>query len=232
MADLQPRLRDLQERLWAEASRAVLLVLQAMDAGGKDGTIRSVFTGVNPQGVRVSSFKVPSGRELMQDYLWRVHAECPERGEIGIFNRSHYEDVVVVRVHGTVPESVWRRRYRHIREFERILTDEGTTVVKIFLLVSRDEQRQRLQARLDTPRKNWKFRTGDLDDRARWDDFVAAYDEAITETSSDWAPWYVVPADRKWVRNVAVSTLLVQTLEALDPHYPPPAPGIESLTVV
>jgi PPK2 family polyphosphate:nucleotide phosphotransferase len=232
MSTLEPKLTDLQARLWAEAEQGVLLVLQAMDAGGKDGTIRSVFTGVNPQGVRVVSFKAPSGRERIQDYLWRIHAQCPGRGEIGIFNRSHYEDVLVVRVRELVPEKQWRQRYRHIREFERMLTDEGTKVVKVFLHISPEEQRQRLQARLDTARKNWKFRAEDLDDRARWGDFAAAYEEAITETSTDWAPWYVVPSDRKWVRNVAVSTLLVHALQELDPHYPPPQPGIESVKIV
>ena len=210
----------------------MLLVLQALDAGGKDGTIRSVFTGVNPQGVRVVSFKQPSETELAHDYLWRVHHEVPERGAIGIFNRSHYEDVLVVRVHGIVPKHEWRRRYRHIREFERMLADEGTTIVKVFLHISRDEQRERLQSRLDTPDKNWKFRAGDLEDRARWDDFMAAYTDAIAETSTAWAPWYIVPANRKWVRNVAVSTLLVHTLKAMDPKYPPPEKGIESIKVV
>ncbi|HEY1278542.1 MAG TPA: polyphosphate kinase 2 family protein [Acidimicrobiales bacterium] len=232
LASLHTRLFELQARLWAEERRALLVVLQAIDAGGKDGTTRSVFSGVNPQGVRVVSFKVPAGRETRQDYLWRVHANCPGHGEIGIFNRSHYEDVVAVRVHDLVPEKQWRRRYRHIEEFERLLSDEGTRIVKIFLHISREEQRQRLQARIDDPKKNWKFRAGDLDDRARWDDLMAAYEDALTKTSTEWAPWYVIPADRKWVRNVAVSTLLVETLEAMDPQYPPPEPGIESIKVI
>jgi PPK2 family polyphosphate:nucleotide phosphotransferase len=231
LADLQVRLRDLQTRLWAESSRSVLLVLQAMDCGGKDGTIRSVFTGVNPQGVRVVSFKVPSGREVIQDYLWRVHQQCPGHGEIGIFNRSHYEDVVAVRVHDLVPKDRWKRRYGHIRAFERLLVDEGTAVVKVFLHISADEQRRRLQARLTTPEKNWKFRLSDLADRERWKDFQTAYDDVLTETSTDWAPWYVVPADRKWVRNVAVSQLLVDTLERMDPRYPLPQPGIEQIVI-
>jgi PPK2 family polyphosphate:nucleotide phosphotransferase len=232
LGTLHPRLFELQARLWAEAQRGLLVVLQAIDAGGKDGTIRSVFSGVNPQGVRVVSFKVPAGRETIQDYLWRVHLQCPGHGEVGIFNRSHYEDVVAVRVHDIVPEERWRKRYHHIREFERILSDEGTRIVKILLHISRDEQRRRLQSRLDTPSKNWKFRTGDLEDRARWDDVMAAYEDAITETSTDYAPWYVVPGDRKWVRNVAVSSLLVEILEDMDPQYPPPEPGIESVKVV
>ncbi len=231
LGQLHARLRDLQMRLWAEGRRSVLLVLQAMDCGGKDGTIRSVFTGVNPQGVRVVSFKQPAGRELMRDYLWRVHAQCPGHGEIGIFNRSHYEDVVAVRVHDLLPRQRWERRYRHIREFERMLTDEETTIVKVFLHISPQEQKMRLQARLDTPEKNWKFRAADLEDRKRWTDFQQAYDDAISSTSTHWAPWYVVPADHKWARNVAVSRLLVETLERLNPQYPPPEPGLEHLVV-
>ncbi|MBK9178137.1 MAG: polyphosphate kinase 2 family protein [Acidimicrobiales bacterium] len=210
----------LQNRLWAEAGRSLLLVLQGLDASGKDGTIRNVFSGVNPQGCRVASFKVPVGAELAHDYLWRVHAVCPARGEIGIFNRSHYEDIVAGRVRGSVPDDVWRRRFRHVREFERMLADEGTSTVKVFLHLSRDEQRERLQARLDDPEKRWKFRLGDLDDRACWDDYTRAYEETIEETSTAWAPWYVVPADHKWVRNVAVGSLLVHALRGLDPQIP------------
>jgi PPK2 family polyphosphate:nucleotide phosphotransferase len=232
LAALVPKLADLQARLAAEATRGVLLVLQAMDAGGKDGTIRAVFTGLNPQGVRVQGFKAPAGRETQQDYLWRVHQVCPARGEIGIFNRSHYEDVLVVRVHGLVPEERWRRRYRHIREFERLLADEGTTVVKVMLHISAAEQRQRFQERIDDPAKRWKFRAGDLEDRKRWDDFQAAYEEALTETSTDWAPWYVVPADRNWVRDVAVAEILVHHLDALDPQYPKADPAVVGLQVV
>jgi PPK2 family polyphosphate:nucleotide phosphotransferase len=231
MASLRAKLFDLQGRLWAESTRAFLVVLQAMDAGGKDGTIRHVFSGVNPQGVRVTSFKAPSLRELGQDYLWRVHANAPARGEIGIFNRSHYEDVLAVRVRRLVSEKQWRRRYRHIREFERLLSDEGTVVAKIHLHISRDEQRRRLQARLDDPSKRWKFRMGDLDDRKLWDEFGVAYEDAIAETNADHAPWYVVPADRKWVRNVAVSRILVQTLETMAPTYPPPAENLDGVTV-
>jgi PPK2 family polyphosphate:nucleotide phosphotransferase len=231
LAGLQTRLFDLQMRLWAEDRRSLLVVLQAMDAGGKDGTIRSVFTGVNPQGVHVSSFKAPVGDELEHDYLWRVHAQCPRRGEIAIFNRSHYEDVVAVRVHDLVPADRWKRRYRHIREFERALTDEGTTIVKLFLHISKDEQRRRLRARLATPDKNWKFRAADLDDRRRWEDFQRAYEDVLTETSTAWAPWYVVPADRKWARNVLVSRLLVDLLTAMDPQYPPPEPGLDQVRI-
>jgi PPK2 family polyphosphate:nucleotide phosphotransferase len=231
VGELGEELGALQDRLWAEDRRAVLLVLQGLDTSGKDGTIRRVFTGVNPQACRVASFKAPSGVELDHDYLWRVRAVCPGRGEIGIFNRSHYEDVGVVRVKQLVPEEVWRRRYRHIRDFERLLTDEGTTVVKVFLHISKDEQRERLQARLDDSTKTWKFRLGDLDDRKLFDDFVAAYDEALTETSTEWAPWHVVPADRKWVRDVAVATLLAETLRQMDPQYPPPPDDLAGVTV-
>jgi PPK2 family polyphosphate:nucleotide phosphotransferase len=228
---LVEELHELQGRLWAENRRAVLLVLQGLDTSGKDGTIRRVFTGLNPQACRVAPFKAPTGAELDHDYLWRVHAACPGRGEIGIFNRSHYEDVGIVRVKQLVPEEVWRRRYGHIRDFERLLTDEGTTVVKVFLHISKDEQRERLQARLDDPSKTWKFRLEDLDDRALFDAFVAAYDEALTETSTEWAPWHVVPADRKWVRDVAVATLLVETLRRMDPQYPSPPADLAGVTV-
>jgi PPK2 family polyphosphate:nucleotide phosphotransferase len=182
--------------------------------------------------VRVTSFKAPSPRELSQDYLWRVHANAPARGEIGIFNRSHYEDVLAVRVRQLVPERHWKRRYRHIREFERLLTDEGTVVVKIHLHISREEQRARLQARLDDPSKRWKFRLADLDDRKLWNDFADAYEDTITETNTRYAPWYVVPADRKWVRNVAVSQILVDTLEKMAPAYPAPEESLDGLTVL
>jgi PPK2 family polyphosphate:nucleotide phosphotransferase len=225
------RLGVLQGRLAAEASRAVLLVLQGVDASGKDGTIRHVLAGTSPQGVRVVSFQAPNATDLAHDYLWRVHALCPERGELGVFNRSHYEDVVAVRVRNLEPERVWRRRSEHIRAFERMLADEGTTIVKVFLHVSKDEQRKRLQERIDDAEKRWKFRASDLEDRARWDDFQAAYEDAIRETSTDWAPWHVVPADRNWVRNLAVAELLLETLERLDPQLPPPDPAIDGLIV-
>jgi len=230
--ELVEELRELQERLWAEATRSVLLVLQGLDTSGKDGAIRHVFAGLNPQGCRVAGFKVPTSTELAHDYLWRVHAACPARGEIGIFNRSHYEDLVVVRVKGLVPRSTWRRRFRHVREFERALHEEGTRIVKVFLHISKDEQRERLQARLDDPTKTWKFRRGDLDDRKLWDDLMAAYEEALTRTSTGWAPWHVVPANHKWVRDVAVATLLVESLRELEPRFPEPEPGLEGLAVV
>jgi PPK2 family polyphosphate:nucleotide phosphotransferase len=232
VAALTTRLADLQARFAAEADGGLLVVVQAMDAGGKDGTIRTALGGLNPQGVRVTSFKVPAGREAVQDYLWRVHAVCPGKGEIAIFNRSHYEDVLVVRVHEIVPEKRWRARYRHIREFERLLHDEGTTIVKLMLHVSADEQRARLQDRINDPTKRWKFRVGDLDDRKRWDEFQAAYEDAVTETSTDEAPWYVIPGDRNWARDVAVLEVLVHTLEKLDPKYPKADPAIIGMTVV
>jgi PPK2 family polyphosphate:nucleotide phosphotransferase len=221
----------LQRRFFAEESAAMLVVLQAMDAGGKDGTIRSVLTGVNPAGVDVSSFGVPSEEERSHDYLWRVHAHVPPKGIIGIFNRSHYEDVLVVRVKQLVPEEVWRRRYGHLRDFERMLHDEGTRVVKLFLNISNAEQRERLQDRVDDPDERWKFRLGDLDDRALWDDYQRAFRDAIRETSTDDAPWYVVPADRKWVRNLVVATILRHHLELLDPRYPEPEEDLGGIVV-
>jgi PPK2 family polyphosphate:nucleotide phosphotransferase len=230
-ADLLARLRDLQNRLWAEESRSVLVVLQGLDTSGKDGTIEHVFTGVNPQGVSTVAFKAPTSAELAHDYLWRVHDACPSRGRVGIFNRSHYEDLVTVRVLGLVSAGVCRRRYRHVREFERMLTEEGTTMLKVFLLISKEEQAKRLQARLDNPEKRWKFQTSDLATRERWAAYMEAYEEAIGKTSTDWAPWYVVPADRKWVRNVAVAQLLVDTLERLDPRYPEPKEDLSAIRI-
>ena len=231
LRDLHDRLDVLQRRLFAEGERSVLLVLQGLDASGKDGVIRSVFSGLSPQGCRVVSFKAPTSTELAHDYLWRVHAALPVRGEIGIFNRSHYEDVVTVRVKQLAPEEVWRRRPAHIREWERMLVDEGTSVVKVFLNVSKDEQRKRFQERIDDPEKRWKFRREDLEVRARFDEYVAAYEQALAETSTAWAPWYVVPADRNWVKAYAVAKLLVEELERLDPQLPQPEPGIEGLVI-
>jgi PPK2 family polyphosphate:nucleotide phosphotransferase len=225
-------LDTLQQRLAAEGKRSVLLVLQAMDAAGKDGTIRSIMSGLNPAGVKVVSFKVPGGPEVEHDYLWRVHAAVPGRGEIGIFNRSHYEDVLVVRVKGFVPKEVWSKRFDHINGFERLLHDEGTSVVKVFLNVSNEEQRQRLQERVDDPSKRWKFRAGDLDDRALWPKFQEAYRDAIRRTSTEYAPWYVVPADRNWVRNLAVGKILLHHLKAIDPQLPPADPDVVGRVVV
>ncbi len=220
LVELLETMRVLQNRLWAENARSLLVVLQGLDACGKDGTVRRVLSGVNPQGCRVTSFKVPCDHENDHDYLWRVHAACPARGEIGIFNRSHYEDVVTTYVLGLIDGDARRRRFDQVREFERMLFEEGTTIVKIFLNLSKDEQRARLQKRLDDPEKRWKFRVDDLATRKRWDDYQIAYEEAIDATSTDWAPWYVVPADHKWVRDVAVASMLAGVLEGLDPRIP------------
>ncbi len=228
---LHEHLAVLHQRLYAESTRSVLLVLQGLDASGKDGVIRSVFPGLNPQGCRVVSFRAPTSTELAHDYLWRVHAVLPARGELGIFNRSHYEDIVAVRMRELAPDEVWRRRPDHVREWERMLTDEGTTIVKVFLNVSKEEQRKRLQERIDNPEKRWKFQLEDLDVRKQFDDYVAAYEEALTQTSTEWAPWYVVPADRNWVKAVVVAQLLVDALEQIDPKLPEPEPGIEGLVV-
>ena len=229
--DLVARLGEWQQRLWAEGKRSLLVVLQAMDAGGKDGTIRKVFTGVNPQGVRVSSFKAPTPEELAHDFLWRIHHRTPAAGEIGIFNRSHYEDVLIVRVEELVPEAVWRDRYAHIRAFEEALVAGGTTVVKLFLHISADEQKERFQARLDDPTKRWKFSAADLDVRKRWDDYQEAYEDALAETSTERSPWYVIPADRKWYRNWAVLQVLLATLEAMDPQFPDPEAGLDDIVI-
>ncbi len=219
--ELLDRLTDLQDRLWAEATRSVLVVLQGIDAAGKDGTIRKVMTAFNPQGCPVSSFKVPSAEELAHDYLWRVHKRVPAKGEIGVFNRSHYEDVLVVRVHELVPRDVWSQRYDQIVAFEDHLAATGTTILKFFLYIDRDEQRERFQARYDDPTKRWKFSMGDLDERRHWDDYIAAYEDALSKTSTERAPWYVIPANRKWFRDLAVASILAETLEELDPRYPP-----------
>ena len=228
---LNERLEALQELLYAEHKHKVLIVLQAMDTGGKDGTIRHVFEGVDPQGVKVASFKVPTPEELDHDYLWRVHKQVPARGEIVIFNRSHYEDVLVVRVHNLAPPAVWGRRYDHINDFERLLVEEGTTILKFFLHIGLDEQRERLQARLDEPHKRWKFNLGDLDERRLWPEYQRAYEDVLSKTSTEQAPWYIVPANRKWYRNLVVATVLVETLEGLDMRYPQPEEGLEGVVI-
>ncbi len=229
--EVTAELAALQDRLFAGGQAALLVVLQAMDAGGKDGTIRTVFRPLNPAGVDINPFGVPSEEERAHDYLWRIHQHTPSKGIIGVFNRSHYEDVLVVRVRGFAPETVWKRRYRHIREFERMLGDEGTHVVKLFLHVSKEEQRLRMQDRIDDPAERWKFRLGDLDDRALWDDYQRAFRDALRETSTAAAPWYVVPGDRKWVRNLVVARILRHHLRAIDPRYPPAEEGVEGLVV-
>jgi len=218
--DLVERLSDLQQRLYAESSRALLVVLQAMDTGGKDGTIKHVFRAVNPLGVQVASFKAPTPVELDHDYLWRVHARTPAKGDIVIFNRSHYESVLVERVHKLVPGKTWKARYDQIVAFEDLLVAEGTTIVKFFFHISKDEQRRRLISRLDDPTKHWKFNVDDIAERRMWDEYQTAYEDAINKTSTKRAPWHVVPADKKWYRNYIVSKVLVETLEAMNPRYP------------
>jgi PPK2 family polyphosphate:nucleotide phosphotransferase len=230
-ADLERRLGDLQDRLWAEEKRALLIVLQGIDAAGKDGTIRKVMDAFNPQGCTVTGFKVPTPLELRHDYLWRVHAVAPAKGTVAIFNRSHYEDVLVVRVHGLVDEATWKRRYRSINDFERNLVEEGTAIVKLFLYIDSDEQRARLQARLDDPTKRWKFAVGDLEERKRWDDYIDAFNDCLRRTSTEVAPWYVIPSDRKWFRNLAVAEIVGQALERLDPRYPEPESGLDGVHV-
>ena len=217
---LRDEIDDWQQRLYAEREQALLVVIQAIDAGGKDGTIKKVFTGVNPQGVRVTSFKEPSEDELAHDFLWRVHKATPGKGEIGVFNRSHYEDVLIVRVHDIVPEKVWRARYGIIRDFERSLVAARTRVVKLFLHISEDEQKQRFEARQENPDKHWKYNPADEKERERWDDYQRAFEDAINETSTDDAPWYVIPANHKWYRNWLVATILVDTLREMNPQYP------------
>jgi PPK2 family polyphosphate:nucleotide phosphotransferase len=231
MTDLQARLDVLHNRLWAEACRSVVLVLQGMDAAGKDGTIRRVLTGLNPQGCSVTNFKVPSDLDLAHDYLWRVHGALPARGILGVFNRSHYEDVVAARIVGVIDDDQCEQRYRHIREFERMLAEEGVHVVKVFLHISKDEQRARLQDRIDDPEKNWKFHRADLVVRERWDQYQERYERAITATSTNWAPWYVVPGDHKWVRDIAVTEILVRVFTRLAPQIPAPEPDLEGVVV-
>jgi PPK2 family polyphosphate:nucleotide phosphotransferase len=214
------RLSVLQYLLYAEAKRSVLVVLQGIDAGGKDGTIRHVMTGLNPQGVRVTPFKVPEGEEKRHDYLWRVHKAVPENGQIGIFNRSHYEEVLVVRVHDLVPKEVWEKRYDHINDFERMLSDNGVTIIKFLLYISKEEQLERFRERIEDPEKNWKFSEADIKEREHWDEYMDAYDAILHRCSTDRAPWYVIPANRKWFRNYAVSQIMVDTMESMKLHAP------------
>lgn len=231
LKDLRKELAELQFLLWAEDKHKLLVVLQAMDTGGKDGTIRNVFRGVNPQGVWVANFKAPTSEELAHDYLWRVHSHTPGNGEITVFNRSHYEDVLVVRVLGLVPEERWEKRYEHIVAFEQRLADEGTTIVKIYLNISKDEQAARLQARLDDPERNWKFNAADLEHRKLWDRYMTAYEAAIARTATETAPWYVVPANAKWHRNIVVAQILVDTLKSLAMSFPDPEEGLASIVI-
>ena len=214
------RLTDLQDRLWAEQKHPILIVLQGIDAAGKDGTVRHVMTAFNPMGCIVTSWKAPTPIELAHDYLWRIHQRTPGAGEISIFNRSHYEDVLVVRVHDLVPKDVWSKRYDQINAFEETLAAAGTTILKFFLLIDRDEQRQRLQARLDDPTKQWKFRVRDLAERKLWDSYTAAYEAMLERCSTAAAPWYVIPSNKKWFRNLAVADIVADTLDELKPAYP------------
>jgi len=225
------RIADLQARLYAENARSLLIVLQAMDTGGKDGTIKGVFQGVNPQGCRVASFKAPSEEELDHDFLWRYHKQAPAKGMIQIFNRSHYEDVLVVRVKQLVPEAVWRPRYQVINQFEQALTLAGTTVLKFVLHISKDEQKRRLESRLTNPDKRWKFKLGDLKERALWDDYQRAFEDAVSECSTSHAPWYVIPANKKWYRNLVVARTIAARVSAMDPRYPPAEPGLDKVEV-
>jgi PPK2 family polyphosphate:nucleotide phosphotransferase len=230
-AALDKTLDQLQEKLFAEHKHKVLIVLQAMDTGGKDGTIRRIFEGVDPSGVRVAHFREPSVDELDHDFLWRAHLQVPSKGELTIFNRSHYEGVLVERVHGIVPKEVWQARYREINDFERMLTEEDTMVLKFYLHISAEEQKRRLQARLDDPNKQWKFSVDDLAERKFWDEYMRAYEQALEETSTEWAPWYVVPSNRKWFRDLLVSSVIVKKLKGLNMKYPSLGRDPKSITI-
>jgi len=225
------RMAELQNVLYAEGKHALLIVLQAMDVGGKDGAIRRIMSGVNPQGVRVASFKKPTEEELAHDFLWRIHQETPQRGMIRIFNRSHYEDVLVVRVHNLVPEAVWQKRYEHINNFEKLLADNGVTILKFYLHISPEEQKDRLLARLEQPHKRWKFNPGDLKERKLWDEYMTAFETAFERCSPDNAPWHIVPANDKWYRNLIISQKIVETLESLNMKYPQPVEGLDDVAI-
>jgi PPK2 family polyphosphate:nucleotide phosphotransferase len=220
--ELRDSLQGLQKVLYAENKRRVLVVIQAMDTGGKDGCVRNVFSRVDPQGIQVRSFKKPTERELARDFLWRVHQQVPRNGEITVFNRSHYEDIIAVRVKKILGDEVWKRRYQHVIDFERMLAEEGTVILKFFLHISKDEQRRRLEARLENPSKHWKFNPDDLRDRKRWGKFMSAYEDLIVKTSKPHAPWFVIPSDRKWYRNLCVARIMVDTLQGLEMNYPVP----------
>jgi PPK2 family polyphosphate:nucleotide phosphotransferase len=225
------RLADLQDRLWAEAKHPVLIVLQGIDAAGKDGAVKHVMSAFNPMGCSVTSFKVPTPVEAAHDFLWRVHQRTPAKGEIAIFNRSHFEQVLVVRVHAFEPKKAWQRHYDQINAFERLLADEGTTILKFYLHIDRDEQKVRLQSRIDDPTKNWKFKLGDLAERKLWDDYMAAYEDALNRCSTGEAPWYVIPANRNWFRNLAIAEIVADTLDGLKPAYPPPSEDLSNVVI-
>jgi PPK2 family polyphosphate:nucleotide phosphotransferase len=222
---------ELQFRLYAENKQALLIVLQAMDAGGKDGTIRHVMGGLNPQGCRVSSFKKPVGEEAQHHFLWRVHKAVPAKGEIAIFNRSHYEDVLVVRVHDLVPEDVWSKRYDQINDFEKMLSENNVTIVKFFLHISKEEQKERFQQRIDDPTRHWKISLADFEERKYWDDYQQAFEQVLRKCSTKHAPWYVIPSDKKWFRNLAVAEVITETLETMNPRYPEPTVDISKIVL-
>lgn len=223
------RLDELQEVLYASQSKALLIVLQGMDTAGKDGAIRHIFSGINPQGCQVASFKVPTQLESRHDFLWRCHEQVPPRGMIGIFNRSHYEDVLVARVHNLVPKSEWHQRYAQINDFERMLSENHTRIIKFMLYISKEEQARRFQARLDDKTKGWKFSPADLKEREYWDQYIAAYDEALRRCSTEDAPWYVIPSNKKWFRNLAVSEIVLDTLDGMKLKYPKPAEDLSQI---
>lgn len=231
LAGLRDKLDTLQEKLYAEHDRAILVVLQGMDTSGKDGTIRRVFEGVNPQGVRVARFREPTPEEVDHDFLWRAHREVPRKGEIVIFNRSHYEGVLVERVHKLVPKDLWQRRYQQINDFERLLSESGTRVIKFYLNIDEDEQKRRLQARLDDPSKHWKFSPQDVKERGFWPEYMKAYEAALERTSTRWAPWYLVPSNHAWFRDLVVCQKLVVTLESMKLHYPPPTVDLSTVRI-
>jgi PPK2 family polyphosphate:nucleotide phosphotransferase len=231
LADNVAALDDLGYRLYAEGRRSLLIILQGMDSAGKDGTIRHVMEGFNPQSCQVTSFKQPSLDELAHDFLWRIHRAVPRKGNVGIFNRSQYEDVLVVRVHEIVPKEEWQTRYERINRFEKMLSESGTTIVKIFLHISKDEQRKRLQARLDDAKKRWKFSRADIAERQYWGDYQRAYEAAMTRCNTDFAPWYIVPANHKWYRNLVISRILRKTLERMNPRFPKAEKGLKGLVV-
>jgi len=227
----QARLNVLQEKLYAQSTQSLLIVLQAMDSGGKDGAIKHVFDAANPQGIRIVSFKAPAANELAHDFLWRIHHHVPEKGMIGIFNRSHYEDVLVVRVNKLVPEDVWKKRYDHINNFERLLTDSGTKVLKFFLHISKDEQKERFTERLTNPEKHWKFSHGDLAVREQWDKYMRAYEAVFEKTNTDDAPWRIIPANRKWYRNLVITKTIVEEMDTMGLEYPPAEPDLDKVVI-
>jgi len=231
MESIRADISKLQRMLYAERKHRLLIILQGLDGSGKDGTVRNVFSGLDPHGLRVVSFKSPTREELDRDYLWRIHREVPVKGEIVVFNRSHYEDLIAVSVKDLMPKAVWEKRYDHIVNFERLLTDEGTTILKFFLHISREEQRRRLQARLANPEKHWKFHPDDVADRKLWPDFISACEETIQRTGSDNAPWHIIPANRKWYRNIAIATTVRETLARLELKFPPPAWDLKDVEI-